>query len=240
LGYLYRFEDYRTDDPIGSVRDVPLTYQDLDRYEHMGELELAFKLWPKTAVLFSTDYGVILHDTGRKADSHYADVLLGLRGEPSAKATTEFKFGFRDQNYEEETEDFNSLVFYGSHTHNFTLRDALRLDFIRTTNDTIFDDNPYYALTFVGGAYKHGFTDRFFVELKGSYQLDEYPVATRLLDGTLKNRSDDILKGGLEFGYELASGIVTGVEYEFTSRESDFPQFDYKNHLLSLSLAYKF
>ncbi len=236
--YLYRYEFYRTVDSIGSFGGEDLTYKDLNRHEDTGEIEFAFKLWPKTALLLSGNYGVIEHKTGKKPDSDYFDILVGARGEPTAKSVVEAKIGYRSQDYEENIEGFDSLVFYGSIVENFTPQDALRLDFVRTTNDTIFTDNAYYEITFGGLGFDHNFTERLLGGLKFSYQLDAYPIATTNTDtGTIEEREDDIFKAGLRFEYELAAGPILQLKYEYTQRDSNFNAYDYTNNLVSIGVT---
>lgn len=235
LRYLYQYEFYRTTDAIGSFLGEPLTYKDLNRQENAGEIELAFKLWPKTALLLSGDYGVLEHKTGKKSDSEYYDILIGARGEPTAKSIVEAKIGYRSQDYEDNVDGFDSVVFYGSLVENFTANDALRLDFVRTTTDTIFTDNAYYEITFIGLGYDHSFTERLLAGINFSYQLDAYPIATTNTDtGSVDEREDDVWKAGARLSYELPVGVNLELKYEHTIRDSNFSAYDYKNNLVSL------
>ncbi|MFC1709244.1 outer membrane beta-barrel protein [Candidatus Omnitrophota bacterium] len=239
LGYLFQYENYRSDRSIGAFLGAPLTYQDLDRLEHTGEVETAWKLWPKTALLFATRFGGILHRTGGKSDSDYFDILTGIRGEPSAKSTAEFKIGYRNQSYEDSINSFQSLIAFGSLIENLTYRDVLRFDFMRTSYDTIYQGNAYYEVSFFGVQFEHGFTDRFSGNVALSYQLDSYPVETTDI-GQTKNRADDIWKAGCSLKHKTPKGFTAELSYEFLTRDSNFSQYDYKNNRLFLSLGVEF
>lgn len=239
FGYLFQYENYRSDRGIGNFMGAPLTYQDLDRLEHTGEIESAFKLWPKTALLLSTRFGGILHRTGGKSDSDYLDVLVGIRGEPTAKCTAEFKVGYRGQDYEDNVRDFESVIAFGSIIEKLTYRDVLRFDFIRTTYDTIYQNNAYYEVNFIGAQYEHGFTDRTSGNLALSYQLDTYPVETTEGSET-KHRADNIWRAECNLKHKTPKGFTAELKYKFLTRDSNFSQFDYKNNVISLSLGVEF
>ncbi|MFC1645675.1 outer membrane beta-barrel protein [Candidatus Omnitrophota bacterium] len=239
LGYLFQYENYRSDRAIGAFLGAPATYQDLDRLEHTGEVETAWKLWPKTALLFSTRFGGILHRTGGKSDSDYYDVLTGIRGEPSAKSTAEFKIGYRNQDYEDNIRSFDSVIAFGSFIENITSRDVLRLDFLRTSYDTIYQSNAYYEVSFFGTQYEHGFTERFSGNVALSYQLDSYPVETTDV-GETKHRADNIWKAGCSLKYKTPKGFTSELAYEFLTRDSNFSAYDYKTNRIFLSLGVEF
>ncbi len=239
LGYLFQYENYRSDRGIGTFLGAPATYQDLDRLEHTGEIETAWKLWPKTALLLSARKGGILHRTGIKADSDYYDILTGIRGEPSAKSTAEFKVGYRNQGYEDSVRDFSSLIAFGSLIEKLTYRDVVRLDFLRTSYDTIYQNNAYYEVSFLGVQFEHGFTDRFNGNVALAYQLDTYPVETTEGSET-KHRTDNILRAGCGLKYKTPKGLFSELKYEFLTRDSNFSEFDYKNNITTLSLGIEF
>ena len=236
LGFKYKFEGYRSDRPIGAFRGRALTYEDLVRNEYEGEVEGAFKLWPKTMLLFSGDYGTIRHKTGRKSDSCYFDALTGLRGELTAKSVVEAKVGYRQQNYEDPSEIFRSVFFKGGLIENFTSRDVLRLDFLRTTNDTIYRNNAYFVSTFFAAAFKHGFTDRFFGDVDVTFQRDNYPTETTEATETAK-RKDDIWTGGIGVSYELVEWFAADLRYEYKNRSSKFSTFDYTDNTVSVGVT---
>ncbi|MBM3251611.1 MAG: hypothetical protein FJZ11_02355 [Candidatus Omnitrophica bacterium] len=236
IGYNYRMEDYRSDTTIGSFKGQTLTYEDLDRDEHEGTIETAWKLWPKTSLLCTFDYGKILHDTGKKSDSDYYDYLVGLRGEPSAKSTGEFRVGFRTQDYEDYGDDFESIVFDGSWIEKFSSRDFLRLDFKRTTYDTIFQDNAYYESTYTGADFRHDFTSKLYGNLGVSYQVNRYPTEATLDNLNDVRRKDDLWSTGVGVGYKFSKDITFDLKYQYRLRDSNFSTYDYRNNRISFGL----
>jgi len=239
LSYYYRHEEYRSDDAIGNFKGQALTYDDLDRDEHQGEIETAFKLWPKTSLLLSGDYGTIEHKTGKKSDSDYFDALIGLRGEPTAKCMVEGRVGYRKQDYDDYDDDFDGVIFNGSLIENFSPRDTIRIDFLRRTEDTIYKDNAYYKNTFVGVGYKHGFTDRVFGNINGYYQWNRYPSET-IEDAETAKREDDLWSTSAGLNYEFPKGFTVNLIYEYRVRDSNFAKYDYKDNRVSIGLTVSF
>lgn len=240
IGYNYRLEKYHSDAAIGTFEGQALTYRDLEREEHEGTLEAAWKLWNKTQLLTSFDFGTIDHDTGKKSNSDYYDVLIGLRGQPTAKSVSEARIGFRSQNYESYADDFESIIFNGSWLENFTDRDALRLDFKRTTNDTIFRDNAYYESTYFGSDYKHDFTEKLYGNIGASYQQNYYPTETTLDNLVQKHRKDHFWSCGAGLGYNLSEDIVVDLKYQWRTRDSNFSRYDYENNRISAGIRGRF
>ncbi|MCK5082098.1 MAG: outer membrane beta-barrel protein, partial [Candidatus Omnitrophica bacterium] len=178
LNYAYTYENYRTDNAIGTYAGQALTYQDLDSNENSGELELAFQFWPKTKMLFSGRYGALKYDTGKKSNSEYYDFLTGLRGQFFKKGEIEGKIGYRAQNYEDSSQDFDSVIFNASLVEKFNDKDTLTIDFDRTTHSTIYQQNAYYKSTNVEGVYAHDFNDRVTGKVTGAYWFNKYPTET--------------------------------------------------------------
>ncbi|MFH1201404.1 MAG: outer membrane beta-barrel protein [Candidatus Omnitrophota bacterium] len=239
LGYTYRLERYRTDEAIGSYFGQALNYRDLERDEHEGELEAALKFWPKTSLLLSGVLGTLEHRTGKKPDSDFFEILTGLRGEPTKKCTVEAKIGYRGSDYDDPADDFEGLVFRGNLTENFTERDSLRLDFVRTVEDTNYQNNAFYENSFINARYRHGFTDRIAGYIDASYQVNYYPTETTEGSETL-NRDDNFWSAGASLSYDLTKWIACEIKYLFRTRDSNISGYDYNNNRISIGLIGSF
>jgi len=235
----YGFEDYHSDDRIGDFKGEAMTYKDLERTEYEEEAEIALKLWPKTDLLFSAVYGAVEHETGKKSDSEFRDVMVGLRGKPTARIAVEMKTGYRDQEYDDYDDDFESLIFNGSVMYEFSSRDVLLLNFLRTTNDTIYKENAYYGASYAIVSFIHDFTGRLSGNLDFAYQVDKYPTATTE-EGETKKRKDDFLSAGLGFSYRMGRNLAFDLQYEFRERDSNFDILDYENNRVSFGLRGSF
>ncbi|MDD5634683.1 MAG: outer membrane beta-barrel protein [Candidatus Omnitrophica bacterium] len=233
-GYRCRFEYYMSKRAIGSFNDQNLTYKDADRIEQMGEMEVAAKVWPKTSILFSGDFGAVVHRTGKKPDSLFGDFLVGLRGKILDKIKAEAKIGYRNQQYQHYSDNYSNIIFEGSVIADFTPHDVLRVDFLRTTNETIYKDNAYYISTFAGATYKHGFTKKFSGEVFSTLQFDGYPTVTTEGDKT-RNRMDTLWSSGCVFSYKMPIGFTLALRYAYLLRDSVFSKFSYYDNQIILS-----
>ncbi|NQT32759.1 MAG: outer membrane beta-barrel protein [Candidatus Omnitrophica bacterium] len=232
-GFRYLWDYYRTTRPIGSFQGKSLNYKDLNRSQYVGELEAALKLWPKTSLLLFTDLGGIVHKTGKKSDSVYFDIMTGLRGHPLPKLTAEALIGFRGQDYENYNNDFYSVVFQGSLIEEFTPHDVLRFDFLRTTNDTIYQNNVYYVSTFFGFTYNHSFTKRILATVDAYYQRDSYPS---FADNQDNKRGDNLWGSGCLLSYALPKWFTVELGYKFLARDSNFSDYKYTDNRITLGL----
>lgn len=236
LNYAYRYENYRTDNPIGTYAGQALTYQDLDSDENSGEIELDFQFWPKTSMLFSGRYGTIKYDTGKKSDSEYYDVLTGLRGRFFEKGEIEGKIGYRTQNYQDSAQDFDSVIFNASLIERFTSTDTVTIDFDRTTHPTIYQQNAYFKSTNIIAEYAHDFSERVAGRVNVGYWFNKYPTETTEGTKTAK-REDDLWRFGAGLSYKLPRYGTVNLDYIFTEKSSNFDTYDYKNN--RVSVAYK-
>ena len=236
LNYTYRLEDYRSDNGIGTFAGQALTYQDLNSNENSGELELAFQFWPKTEMLFSGRYGALEYDTGKKSDSEYYDFLTGLRGQFFKKGEIEGKIGYRSQNYEDSSQDFDSVIFNASLVEKFNDKDTLTIDFDRTSHSTIYQQNAYFKSTNVAGEFSHIFNDRFTGRATGAYWFNKYPTETTE-DAKTEKREDNLWEIGAGLSYKLPRHGTVDLDYIYTEKSSNFDTFDYKNN--RVSVAYK-
>lgn len=239
LKYAYELEDYRSDAAIGAYNGQALTYQDLDTNEHSGEVEMAFKFWPKTSLLFSGVYGTLKHDTGKKSDSDYFDILTGLRGQFMSKGTIEGKVGYRSQNYENAAEDFSSIIFQASLIEKLSSKDTMTMKFVRTTNSTIYQQNAFYTSTTFSGIFAHVFSNRITGLVNGSYDHNQYDTETT--EGlTTDKRADDLLKAGLALKYQLPRWGTVNFAYTYSQKISNFDTYDYNNNLVTLGMEIEF
>ena len=237
--FKYGIERYHTTAAIGSYKGIALTYKDLDRDIYEGEIESSWKLWPKYSWLVSGVYGQVVHDTGKKPDSEYYEVLTGLRGRPTSKALVEAKIGYRGQNYDSPGEDFDSIVFKGVVLWDVTAKDTIQLDFLRTTNATVYKDNAYYTSSYLVVGHNHEFTDRIRSILDFSYQNDKYSDETT--EGTkTATRDDDFFSFGAGINYDLVKYFTLGLHYENRFRNSNFSSLDYDDNRYTVKLSGSF
>jgi hypothetical protein len=253
----YGFEDYHSDWQIGNFKGKTMTYKDLERKVREGEVEVGLKLWPKTTLLFSEVYGDVKHETGEKSDSRFYDTLIGLRGKPTAKIAVEMKIGYRDQDYDDYDDDFKSVIYNGSIMYELSSRDVLRLNFLRTTNDTVANENAYYAASYIITSFTHNFTDRFSGNLDFTYEVDEYPSVTKEEDiigwvdeygiwrpaatgASFLRRKEDFMSAGFGFSYRTTKRLAFDFQYEFRMRNSNFDPFDYENNRVSFGVRASF
>jgi|GEM_PF-1872671 len=241
IGYNYRLEKYNSNDAIGTFEGRNLTYKNLDREEQVYTVEAALKLWPKTALLVSVDSGTIDHRVENgKPDSNYYDVLTGLRGSPTGKSTVEAKIGFRGQDYDNYGEDYKNLIFSGSWLEKFSERDSLRLDFSRTTNDSTFTDNGYYVNTFIGGNFKHDFSEKLSGKVGCSLEFNNYPTEVSLDNMTEENREDVFWSPAIGLEYKISKYFVADLKFNYIKRDSNFSRYDYQDNRISAGLKGSF
>jgi hypothetical protein len=230
--------NFQSDLPIGSFKGQSLNYRDNNNTEHAGELDIVLHKWIKTDLIFSTDYGYISYDTGKKSNSDYVDVMTGLKGQLTPKTIIQGKIGYRTQDFQ-NYENYGGLIFNGSLIENFTSRDTLTFNALSTTKSTIYQDNVYLNYLSGSATYQRLLTKRLFLILTSSIQEDAYPTATTE-NGVTQKRMDFVYTNGIGIDYYLPRWVVLHLRYGLISRDSNFDQFNYVDNYISMEMDAKF
>lgn len=232
LGYDLLREDYISDDISIGLANYDATE---DRFKHTWRGEASYRFMPKTSVLAEGSLGLIQYDEGFNPGSYYIQGLGGLRGEVWNNADTEFKVGFRYQDYETEwAKDFTNVVAQGHLTKPLGDKDAVTLAVERSVNESTYADVNYYVLNYLGLAYAHKFNDKLTGNIAGSYQLSLYPKKTTE-GGVTAKRWDNFYDGSCSLKYDIQKWLVAELMYQYKQRDSKFPTFDYIDNLITLS-----
>lgn len=233
VGYTFEIEDYLRDQIIFQT----LTYKDKDRHLHIVDAKLAYRFLPKTSLLLENYLGFTNYQSKLSSDSWYTENMIGLRGELDKDFTINLKAGFRYQGYEESRltvdDDFAGFVARGSIDYTISDNDIISLGLERSIYESTYKNMNYYNVNFASLNYNHRFKKKITGTLFGAYQYNRYPSETTEGSKT-GERYDHLFGGGGSLRYDMRKWVSLEARYEYQQRESRFPIFDFKDHLLSL------
>ncbi|MCK5656062.1 MAG: outer membrane beta-barrel protein [Candidatus Aureabacteria bacterium] len=233
VGYTFEIDDYLRDLSIFQT----LNYKDKDRYSNIMDAKLAYRFLPKTSILFENYLGFVNYQSKLSSDSWYTENLIGLRGELDKDFTVDVKGGFRYQNYKKSRltvdDDFASFVARGDIDYAITDNDIISLGLERSIYESAYKNMNYYNVNFVSLNYNHRFRKKITGTLFGAYQYNRYPSETTEGSKT-GERYDHLFGGGGSLRYDMRKWVSFEGRYEYQQRDSRFPVFDFKDHLLSL------
>ncbi|MEK6733175.1 MAG: outer membrane beta-barrel protein [Candidatus Omnitrophota bacterium] len=229
LGIQLGFENFKRD-------YITPAYDQYDRTEYIYSLMATHQTFSKTKLLMEYDFGDIKYDhSTTNSDSNYHQLLVGAIGELTPKTTAAIKVGTQFRNYKDSgIPEFNTLVIYSDMIHKFSDKDALKLLFTRTANESTYQNNSYYELNNVNGIYDHFFTPKLLGFVTGVYEEHTYPRESTEGAET-KKRDDKYYSAGAGLKYYLQKWLTLTLQAEHIIRNSNFGVFDYRDNLITLS-----
>ena len=229
LGIQLGFENFKRD-------YITPAFNQFDRTENIYSLMVTHQTFSKTKLLMEYDFGDIRYDhSTTNSDSNYHQLLVGAIGELTPKTTAAIKVGAQFRNYKDSgVPDFNTLVIYSDMMHKFSDKDALKLSFTRTAEESTYQNNSYYELNNINGTYDHFFTPKLLGFLTGMYEQHTYPHEST--EGTeTKNRDDKYYSAGAGLKYYLQKWLTLTLQAEHVIRDSNFSLFNYRDNLITLT-----
>ncbi len=230
LGYEHFIRNYRSDS----------TYDAYDREEDIYSLILTHKTFPKTELLLEYDFAQIEYDESTRSNSDYHQILVGAIGGLTPKTTATIKAGYQMRNYERGSEpDFDTGVLYAEMIHKFSDKDAIKLSFLRSAEESTYGVNNYYKIENVSAVFDHYFNHKLLGFINGLYQLNSYPRETT--EGTeTKHRKDSYASLGAGFRYYMREWLSLTLKIEHIDRDSNFDTYDYAQNLITFTARAEF
>ncbi|MDP2920979.1 MAG: outer membrane beta-barrel protein [Candidatus Omnitrophota bacterium] len=230
LGIQLGFENFTRDYKSTAAYDL------YDRTERIYSAMLTHQTFEKTKLLAEYDFGQIRYDSNAiRSDSDFHQFLVGAIGDLTPKTTATIKVGVQARNYENSsTPDFSSGVVYADLTHEFSEKDALKLSFLRTANESTYQTNNYYTLNDIHGTYDHFFTPKLLGFLTGLYQDHSYPNESTE-GGVTKKRQDNYYSMGAGMKYYIRKWFTVTFQAEHIWRDSNFSNYNYQDNLITIS-----
>lgn len=225
-----------------NIKDDYNTQNNLDRFEHVGTLEVSQKVASKTDFFGEYNYGKIIYDESTtNSDSKYHQFRIGVEGDLWPKFSGIIKGGYKESDYSDSSkEDFASCTLYGKIAYAATERCKIGVYGERASEESSYGTNSYFELNKIGFDLTHQLLDRLSLLGEASYQLSKYPDATTE-GGVTDEREDDLWDVKLGLKYTLKEDMCfMGMGYEYKERDSNFATYDYGDNKVTTTLSLLF
>ncbi|MBU1853001.1 MAG: outer membrane beta-barrel protein [Candidatus Omnitrophica bacterium] len=225
LGYENLIRNYRSEPD----------YDAYDRKDSTYSLMVTHQTFPKTKLLCEYDFSQIRYEESTRSDSDYHQFLVGAMGELTPKINATIKAGYQFRDYERESEpDFDAGVLYADSIYTISSKDALKISFLRSANESTYGVNNFYKIENVSAVFDHFFSKKLLGFITGIYQINSYPRETT--EGTeTQKRKDRYASLGAGFRYYMKEWLTLTLQVEHIGRDSNFESFDYSQNLVTLS-----
>ena len=172
------------------------------------------------------------------SNSHF--IGGGMRGKLTAKTAMEARTGVKARSYRlNSANDVVIPVIALSAISAFSERTRLELNIYRNTSESDFINNPYYVADYIGAEIKHTFLKDVVAGVRAQYVNDRFP--NEILSGSeLRKRNDTRYFAGINCEFPVMEWLSLRESYMYTIRDSNFNQYDYTDHYISMSVRAKY
>ena len=210
-------------------------YQDESRWDNTVNVIGKYRIATKTYFLAEFDYGNVNYVKKFNSEANWYQGLVGVRGKLTQKLTGEVKAGWQYRDYLRPSEnDYDSLITMAGLLEEFTDRDTLKIDWIRTPYESLYTGTNYYVDNSINALYRHQFNNKIAGFGGALYRLSQYPAETAE-GGTWKKRLDNAWSVGAGVEYVMQKWLTWTADYKFIQRKSNFGNYDYNDNLVTVS-----
>ena len=192
--------------------------------------QLYYNVSPKTNFFVEYNYSDISYEDNKANESVGNSVGLGVNGQIASKVIGTAKITYDMRDYDHSVagiSDYNDLVgYYVSLEWQPTSRNTVRLSGQRRMEETLYENNRYFADTLISLYVSQKVYDKWTASLTLSWEDMNYAHANN--DGT--KRSDGLYTIRPEVDYQFKDWLSAGVWYQFRNRDSNVNGADYNSN----------
>lgn len=216
----------------------------LDREEYLFGGSVFWKFQPKTDLRLTYNYGQKQFDSVGIRDITRHVVLLGIRGDLTAKLSSTFRIGYEDREPQGSTpglKSFRGIVGGGDWVYQATERLKITLLTDRSVQESIFANQLFFVSTMGTLAAEQRFGEKISVTARLTGGENAYPSKAQVGANTpFKFRNDMILGWGAGIGYDVQPWLRLAVDFLHSDRDSNFREFSFKDDKLSAMITLQF
>lgn len=223
------------------------TLPQLDREDYLAGPSVFWRFLPKTDLRLDYNYGrkEFKSDPTRDVTRHV--VLVGLRGDLTAKLSSTFRIGYEDRQPTNDTpglKGYRGIVGGGDWTYRPTERLAITLVTDRSVQESIFANALYYVQT-TGNL---SVTQQFGAKLSATARVtggenaypNKFQVDFSNPQSPSRFRKDTIIGWGAGVGYDIQRWLRVGLDFLHTNRDSNFNQFSFTDDKVAATVTLQF
>jgi hypothetical protein len=202
----------------------------LDRNRQTFAPNVYYKLSGQTRVFVEYNYAHEIYGTDKNRDNIEHRALVGFRGDLAERFKLTGKFGWQGLYYTAPTySDVNALVFDIVADYQPVERLGLSASLKRYTEPSVFGSNGHYDYMFMVLAANYNLNRWITVIPRLTFGWSHYPegVANPWAGNAIEKRDDLDLGAGVGFRWDPVKWAKVELNYDFTSRSSNFSGFEY-------------
>jgi len=217
-----------------------LSLSNLDRTSQLAGCELSILFLPKTSFILEYNHTSIEYDTVVKndiKDSEANSILLGLRGSITSKSYINAMAGYSSKKYDQPgKQGFNGLTVGLTLLNRYSKFTKFSVAARREVVESFYLNNNFYIDNRISLKVDHAINHKISTSLGGSYAVNDYNMTSTDVDGSNKERADELIGIDINLSYKIQPWFSTGIQYTFKERDSNFAAEDYNNNQLLFTI----
>jgi hypothetical protein len=221
-GVNYSWTRVRYDNP--SIGDL------IDRDEQVIGGSVHWKFVPKADVGLTYRYDQTNFTTSTDRDYHSHEMRVGLRGDLTAKVSSSLYVGYlwRIADHSDQI-GWNGITFGGDTTYRPTERATITLSVARLPQESTFSNTPFYITSYATLLAQYQLLPKLNIGANIGGGINDYSTK-QTVGGVTDWRRDSFLSAGARAEYNIKEWLSVGLEYLWTTRESNFDPFEFKEN----------
>jgi len=203
---------------------------DRDRMDNSFSGYIFFQIRPTYSIFAEYEYINVEYDidTGRDNESHR--FYGGVDWVISAKSIGRLQAGYTNKEFKNSSsEDNNDFILRGRLNHHFTSKTSLELSAYRQIRESYIDTLNDMITDQISARYVQRITHKITANLNLSYAKDDYDGLLTIGSET-KQREDTFYNAAPSIEYLFRKWLSAQLAYEYSERDSNFNDFDYKTN----------
>jgi hypothetical protein len=193
--------------------------------------KVLYKIRPKTSVFVEYKYIDVNYTKDDSLDNKEHHIYGGIRWRVTGKTEGILKAGYGNKNFGIKIKSSRDFILEAHVNHRLTAKGIFALKGWRKTNETNVGSAGYMFSEGITLGYTHRITSKISGLVNASYIRDKYRGVVTA-DVNTRKRVDRYMRAGITLRYEYRNWLNTDLGYIYSTRDSNFSEFDYSNNTL--------
>lgn len=203
-----------------------------NRQQYGADIRVSYQMAPGYKTFVKGALNKIEYDSTTIANNRNSDgynVGIGAEVDLTGKLRGEIYTGYLEQTYDDSSFDpIKGIDFGGSLLWQATNLTSLKLEALRSVNETVLNGSSGFLQSYIGVSAEHELRRNIILEAKSDFRNNDY-------EGI--EREDNVLTLSGNAKYFIGKSIAVKTGYTYTSRSSNVAGSDYDDNRVTIGLS---
>ncbi|MDM8543129.1 outer membrane beta-barrel protein [Desulfococcaceae bacterium HSG9] len=195
-----------------------------------------YTISPKTSFFVNLDFIDIRYEQDGFSDSTELDAYGGIDWRATSKTAGYFKSGYGVKNFSDDSDKAENLILEGSVSYIFSPKVTFGLRASQRMDESQIDGMNYTLTRDLQGTYQHQITDAMKFNLMLGYANSDF-YGRMIYNNVTYERDDELYRISPSLNYQIMDWLAAILAYDFSMRDSNIPDFNFKTNTSSLRIS---